>query len=69
MKMTLNQQNKSTIIISDPKNITNEVLNKIVALLVLEMHLPVLRVVAVLNITIYGHSGGAPISAPVRNWK
>ena len=40
--MTLNQQNKSTIITSDPKNIENEVLNKTVALLVLEMHLLVL---------------------------
>ena len=58
MKMTLNQQNKSTIIISDPKIIKNEVLSKIVALLVLEMHLLVLRVAAILNIAIYGHSGG-----------
>ena len=56
--MTLNEQNKSIIIISDPKNITNEVLNKIVALLVLEMHLLVLHVAAILNIVIYGHSGG-----------
>ena len=58
MKMTLNQQNKSTIIISDPKNIKNELLNKIVALLVPEMHLLVLRIGAILNIAIYGHSGG-----------
>ena len=62
--MTLNQQNKSTIIISDPKNIKNEVLNKIVALLVLEMHLLVLLVVAILNIAIYGHSGGRPSQRP-----
>ena len=58
--MTLNQQNKSTIIIFDPKNIKNEVLNKIVALLVLEIHLLVLRVAAILNIVIYGHSRGHP---------
>ena len=62
--MILNQQNKSTIIISDPKNIKNEVLNKIVALLVFEMHLLVLRVAAILNITIYGHSGGHPSWRP-----
>ena len=31
MKMTLNQQNKSIIIIADPKNIKNKVLNKSVA--------------------------------------
>ena len=61
--MTLNQQNKSTIIISDPKNIENEVLNKTVALLVLEMHLLVLPVAAILNIAIYGHSGGARLGA------
>ena len=58
--MTLNQQNKSTIIISHPKNIKNEVLNKIVVLLVLEMHLLVLRVAAILNIAIYVHSRGRP---------
>ena len=62
--MTLNQQNKSTIIISDPKNIKNEVLNTIVALLVLEMHLLVLFVAAILNIAIYGHSGGRPSRRP-----
>ena len=62
--MTLNQQNKSTIILSDPKNIKNEVLNKVVALLVLEMHLLVLRVAAILNIAVYGHSGGRPSRRP-----
>ena len=62
--MTLNQQNKSTVIISDPKNIKNEVLNKIVALLVLEMHLLVLCVAAILNIAIYVHSEGRPSSRP-----
>ena len=64
MKVTLNEQNKSIIIISDPKNIINEVLNKIVALLVLEMHLLVLHVAAILNIVIYGHSGGRPSRRP-----
>ena len=64
MKVTLNEQNKSIIIISDPKNITNEVLNKIVALLVLEMHLLVLHVAAILNIVIYGHSWGRPSRRP-----
>ena len=64
MKMTLNQQNKSTIIISDPKNIEHEVLNKTVALSVLEMHLLVLRMAAILNIAIYGHSGGRPSRRP-----
>ena len=67
--MTFNQQNKSTIIISDPKNIKNEVLNKIVALLVLETHLIFVSVVR------GGHIEyrdlwpfqGAPVSAPVRN--
>ena len=62
--MILNQQNKSTIIISDPKNIENEVLNKIVAVLVLEMHLLVLRVAAILNIAICGHSRGRPSRRP-----
>ena len=62
--MTLNQQNKSTIIISDPKNIKNEVLNKIVALLVLEMHLLVLRLAAILNSAVYGHSEGRPSRRP-----
>ena len=57
--MTLNQPNKSTIIISDPKNIENEVLNKTVALLVLEVHLLVLRVVAIFNIAITAIPGGA----------
>ena len=64
MKVTLNEQNKSIIIISDPKNITNEVLNKIVALLVLEMHLLVFHVAAILNIVTYGHSGGRPSRRP-----
>ena len=62
--MILNPQNKSTIIISDSKNIKNEVLNKIVALLVLEMHLLVLHISAILNIAIYGHSGGHPSRHP-----
>ena len=57
--MTLNQQNKSIIIISDPKNIKNKVLNKSLALLVLEMHFLVLCVAAILNIVVYGYSGGA----------
>ena len=52
------------MIISDPKNIKNEVLNKNVALLVLEMHLLVLCVAAILNIAIYGHSGGRPSRRP-----
>ena len=64
MKIILNQQNKSTIIISDPKHIENEVLNKTVALLVLEMHLLVLRMAAILNIAIYGHSVGRPSRRP-----
>ena len=64
MKVTLNEQNKSIIIISDPKTIINEVLNKIVALLVLEMHLLVLHVGAILNIVIYSHSGGRPFRRP-----
>ena len=69
MKMTLNQQNKSTIIISGPKNIKNEVLNKIVALLVLEMHL-------IVGVECGGHIEyrnlrpfqGTPVSVPVKNW-
>ena len=66
MKISLNQQNKSTIIISDTKNIKNKVLDKSVALLVLEMHFLVLRVAAILNIVVYGYSRG-PASAPIRN--
>ena len=62
--MTLNQQNKSIIIISDFKNIKNKVLNESVALLVLEMHFLVLRVAAILNIMVYGYSGSHPSQRP-----
>ena len=64
MKIALNQKKKSTIIITDPKNIKNEVLNKIVALLVLEMHLLVLHLAAILSIVIYDHSEGRPSRRP-----
>ena len=50
--------------ISGPKNIKNEVLHKIIAFLVLEIHLLVPRVTAILKIAIYDHSGGRPSRRP-----
>ena len=58
VKVNTNQQTKSIIMISDPKNIKFEVLHKIIARLVLEMHLMMPRLVAILNIAIYSGSGG-----------
>ena len=44
--------------ISDPKNIKNEVLHKNIALSVLKMYLLMLRMAAILNIVICSGSGG-----------
>ena len=64
VKINSNQQTKSLIMISDPKNIKIEVLHKIIALLVLIMHLLVLQMAAILNIAIYDRSGDRPSRRP-----
>ena len=60
----LNQQTKYIIMFSGPTNIKNEVLHKIIVLSVLMMHLLVLHMVAILNITIYDRSGDRPSRRP-----
>ncbi len=55
VKVTSNQENKVIIMFSDPENMENEVLHKILALIVPEMQLLMLRVAAILNIAIYDH--------------
>ena len=50
--------------ISGPQNIKHEVLHKIIAFLILEIHLLVPRAAAILKIAIYNRSGGRPSRRP-----
>ena len=56
VKMTTNQENMVIIMFFDPENMENEVLHKILALLVPEMLLLAFRMAAILNIAIYNPS-------------